>query len=84
MPPAASEGELCCFLAELGNELRSTSDVDKLLRTALRAFEQQMRGYLTEEAVIIGVNTRSSYPIRVLRAPHTLASPALDGLYPCA
>jgi uncharacterized protein len=53
------------------------------LREALAAFEGQMRGYLTEEAVLVGVESRTSSPIRVPRDPERLVSPDLAGLYPC-
>ncbi len=54
------------------------------LRQALRRFDRRMRGYLTEEAVLVGVESRTSAPVRVPRSPETLESPALGGLYPCA
>ncbi|MEO8700235.1 MAG: FAD-dependent protein, partial [Kofleriaceae bacterium] len=53
------------------------------LREALTAFEGQMRGYLTEEAVLVGVESRTSSPIRVPRDAETLVSPDLAALYPC-
>jgi uncharacterized FAD-dependent dehydrogenase len=53
------------------------------LREALAPFDRQMRGYLTEEAVLIGVESRTSSPVRVPRDPATLTSPDLADLYPC-
>jgi hypothetical protein len=53
-----------------------------LARGVLR-FEQKMRGFLTEEAVLIGVETTTSSPIRILRDDTTLATPGFPGLYPC-
>lgn len=52
------------------------------LRQALRAFDRQMRGYLSQEAVLIGVETRTSCPVRVPRHPETLEALELSGLYP--
>lgn len=49
---------------------------------ALRAFDRRMRGYLTEESVLVGVESRTSAPVRVPRHPETLESPAIRGLYP--
>ena len=37
------------------------------LREALQQFDRQMRGYLTEEAVLVGVESRTSSPVRVPR-----------------
>jgi hypothetical protein len=52
------------------------------LREALRAFGRTMRGYLTEEAVLVGVESRTSSPVRVPRDAGTLESPDVAGLYP--
>ncbi len=52
------------------------------LRRALRAFERRMPGYASEEAVLVGVESRTSAPLRVLRDPQTLESPSCRGLYP--
>jgi uncharacterized FAD-dependent dehydrogenase len=43
-----------------------------------------MRGYLTEDAVLVGVESRTSSPVRVPRDRDRLESPDLAGLYPCA
>jgi uncharacterized FAD-dependent dehydrogenase len=53
------------------------------LREALAVFDRQLRGYVSDEAVLVGVESRTSSPVRVPRDPMTLASPALAGLYPC-
>ncbi len=53
------------------------------LRAGLDAFDRRMRGYLTEEAVLIGVESRTSSPVRVPRDREQLDSPDLAGLYPC-
>jgi uncharacterized FAD-dependent dehydrogenase len=52
------------------------------IRLALRAFDRQLRGYLTEEAVLVGVESRTSSPVRVPRDATTLESPDIEGLYP--
>jgi uncharacterized FAD-dependent dehydrogenase len=53
------------------------------LREAIPVFDRQMRGYLTEEAVLVGVESRTSSPVRVPRDPERLESPDVIGLYPC-
>jgi uncharacterized FAD-dependent dehydrogenase len=53
------------------------------LREALRRFGRAMRGYHSAEAVVVGVESRSSSPVRVVRDPETLESPTLRGLFPC-
>jgi uncharacterized protein len=52
------------------------------LRAALSDFERSMRGFLTAEAVLVGVESRTSSPVRVARNPETLASLELENLYP--
>ncbi len=52
------------------------------LRAALEGFERKMRGFVTEEALLVGVETRTSSPVRIARGPG-LQSDALPGLYPC-
>jgi hypothetical protein len=54
------------------------------LREALGAFDRQMRGYLTEDAVLVGVESRTSSPVRIPRDRERLVSPDLAALYPCA
>lgn len=53
------------------------------LRAALEVFGRQMRGYATNDAVLVGVETRTSAPLRVPRDEASLMSPDVDGLYPC-
>lgn len=53
------------------------------LRGGLVAFDRKLRGYRTEEAVLIGVESRTSSPVRVPRDPETLEALGFSGLYPC-
>lgn len=57
-------------------------DVASRLRRALKEFGRRLRGYASEEAVLIGVESRTSSPVRVPRNPETLESFGLAGLYP--
>jgi uncharacterized FAD-dependent dehydrogenase len=55
------------------------------LREALAVFDGQLRGYgSAEEAVLVGVESRTSSPVRLTRDPVTLVSISTPGLYPCA
>jgi uncharacterized FAD-dependent dehydrogenase len=56
--------------------------ISQRLQRALRAFDRRMRGYLTEDAVLVGVESRTSSPLRILRDPATLQAPGLAGLFP--
>ncbi len=52
------------------------------LSEAVRGFERKMRGFLTEEALLVGIESRTSSPVRLTRADN-LQSTAVPGLYPC-
>lgn len=56
--------------------------VDRL-RRGLKLFDQQMRGYLTENCNLIGFETRTSSPVRIPRHSVTLQHPDIAGLLPC-
>jgi uncharacterized protein len=51
------------------------------LRDGLRAFERRMHGYVTREAVLIGIESRTSSPCRLVRGTDHQA-PGLRGVYP--
>ena len=53
------------------------------LRQGFEKFGQMRRGFLTNEAVLIGVETRTSAPVRILRCGDTLQHVRLRGLFPC-
>lgn len=53
------------------------------LRRALAKFDKTMRGYGSGDAVLIGVESRTSAPVRIPRDGETLESPDLSGLFPC-
>lgn len=53
------------------------------LRQGFKAFGKKMHGYLTNEAQIVGVESRSSSPIRIPRDKDTLEHPQIRGLFPC-
>ncbi|MBX3184034.1 MAG: FAD-dependent oxidoreductase [Polyangiaceae bacterium] len=70
--------------ADLGAVLDGAGlDLSRRLRRALTAFDGQLRGYVTEEAQLIGVESRTSSPVRVPRHPETLQARSAPGLFPC-
>ncbi len=52
------------------------------LRTGFKAFGHKMKGYYTEEANIVGVESRTSSPVSIPRNEH-LEHPQIEGLFPC-
>ncbi len=55
--------------------------VQEALRAGLRSFERRMRGFVTDDALLIGVESRTSSPCRIVRGDD-LQSPTLRGVYP--
>ena len=53
------------------------------LREAFRAFGAKMKGYLTNEAQVVGVESRTSSPVRIPRDKDTLEHPQVKRLFPC-
>ena len=50
---------------------------------SLSIFDKKMKGYYSEEAVLVGVESRTSSPIRIPRDKETLMHPEIKGLFPC-
>ena len=57
--------------------------ISERLKIAFRSFGKKMRGYLTNEAVIVATESRTSSPVRIPRDNETLNHPQLKNLYPC-
>ena len=53
------------------------------LRDALKIFNNKMKGYLTSEAVLVAVESRTSSPIRIPRDKDTMMHLNINGLFPC-
>lgn len=57
--------------------------IGRRLQQGFRDFDKKYPGFLTNEAVILGVESRSSSAVRIPRDPDTLQSVSTPGLYPC-
>ena len=57
--------------------------ITERLRNGFLQFGKMSHGFLTNEAVMIGVETRTSAPIRIVRDNETLQHVTLEGLFPC-
>ncbi len=53
------------------------------LKYAFPAVGNKMRGYYTNDALLLGVESRTSSPVRIPRDSETMSHPDLPGLYPC-
>ncbi len=58
-------------------------EIAERLQQGLRLFGKRMRGYWTNEAVVIAVESRTSSPVRIPRDAETLEHPTVRGLFPC-
>jgi uncharacterized FAD-dependent dehydrogenase len=71
--------------------IRSASIADVLpaavhgaLQQAVVDFGRKMKGYFTNEAVLVATESRTSSPVRIPRDGETLQHPQIKGLFPCA
>lgn len=53
------------------------------LRKAFVLFDRKMKGYYTNDALLLACESRTSSPVRIPRDPNTLQHASLPGLYPC-
>lgn len=58
-------------------------DVTHYLSLGLKYFGRKMKDYLTNEAVLVGVESRTSAPVRIPRDAESLMHTDVQGLYPC-
>ena len=57
--------------------------INKRLREGFKTFGKSAKGFLTNDAVMIAMETRTSAPVRIPRDKDSLAHPDFKGLYPC-
>lgn len=52
------------------------------MRSGLASFGRRMKGFVTNEAIVVGVESRTSTPVRIPRDSDTLMHVEIDGLFP--
>ncbi len=57
--------------------------ITRRLQAACKAFDRKMKGFVTGEAVVVGVESRTSSPVRIPRDSISLQHIGLAGLFPC-
>jgi uncharacterized FAD-dependent dehydrogenase len=86
------EGKLSASLLETSYQPGLTSAdmrevlpsfIFKALQDGFRNFGSKMKGYLTNDAQVVGVESRTSSPVKIPRDKETLEHPQLQGLFPC-
>lgn len=58
--------------------------IRKSLQQGVKAFGKRMKGYYTNEAIVVATESRTSSPVRIPRNADTLQHPQIKNLYPCA
>lgn len=53
------------------------------LRIAFKEFGKKMKGYYTNDAQVVGVESRTSSPVKIPRDKETMEHPQIKGLFPC-
>lgn len=59
-------------------------EIKDALQKAMASFGKKMKGYYTNEAILVATESRTSSPVRIPRDKETLQHPQIKGLYPCA
>ena len=59
------------------------TEIGRGLQNAFPAFGKKMKGYFTQEAILVATESRTSSPVRIPRDEDTLVHPQLKNLYPC-
>ena len=57
--------------------------VHQTLQEGFKAFGKKMRGYYSNDAIVVATESRTSSPVRIPRDEITLAHPQVKNLYPC-
>ncbi len=57
--------------------------INDALREGFRMFDRKMKGFLTREAIILGVESRTSSPVRIPRREDTRQHIQIENLFPC-
>lgn len=76
----------CSYLPGLNSvSLEDTlpSFIHKRLQVAFKEFGKKIKGYYSNEAVVVATESRTSSPVRIPRDDETLQHPQIENLYPC-
>jgi uncharacterized FAD-dependent dehydrogenase len=57
--------------------------IHQRLQEAFKEFGKKMKGYFTNDAVVVATESRTSSPVRIPRDPVSLQHPQINNLYPC-
>ncbi len=66
----------------LSSSSSSSSSMTASLRAAILRFDHQIRGYAGDEGMLVGIESRSSGPLRIPRDPHSRLAVGFENLWP--
>jgi hypothetical protein len=72
--PGLIQSDICDWLPDF---------ITARLREGLIKMGRKSNGYLTNEAIVLGAETRTSSPLRIPRSDETLEHQQIKGLFPC-
>ena len=78
---------VCSYLPGISSVALSEvlpEEIHTALKKAVVDFGKKMKGYFTNEAVLVATESRTSSPVRIPRDKDTLQHTQIKGLYPCA
>ena len=76
------EGAILSGQLKPGDRLPTERELADTLRAGLRAYERKIAGYTAPDAILTGLETRTSSPVR-LKREENFECTQLAGLYPC-
>ena len=76
--PTYKPGVTCADLNGISPEF-----VSETMKEAILEFDKRLHGFAENDAILTGVETRSSSPVQITRNKETLDSVNIEGLYPC-
>ena len=56
--------------------------IGERLRSGIATFGRRMKGFVSDEAIVVGVESRTSTPVRIPRDPESLMHTQIEGLFP--
>ena len=57
--------------------------IGKRLQEGFKQFDKKMRGFVTSEAQVLAVESRTSSPVRIVRDTEKFCSVTIENLFPC-
>ena len=80
---AKTEPTFSCGVKEAPLRSAFPQQINRMLEEGLTRFQRKLPGFADSDAVITGIETRTSSPVRITRNSESLEALGLQGLYPC-